>query len=59
MGIEPENLPEEAKKIYEEEIKKASSEGIVSSVISGRDVDFSQLKPRGHYTRSEELKKYF
>lgn len=59
LGEEPENLPEEAKKIYEEEIKKASSEGIVSSVISGRDVDFSQLKPRGHYTRSEELKKYF
>lgn len=59
LGEEPENLPEEAKKIYEEEIKKASSEGIVSSAISGRDVDFSQLKPRGHYTRSEELKKYF
>ena len=59
LGEEPENLPEEAKKIYEEEIKKASSEGIVSSVISRRDVDFSQLKPRGHYTRSEELKKYF
>lgn len=59
LGEEPENLPGKAKKIYEEEIKKASSEGIVSSAISGRDVDFSQLKPRGHYTRSEELKKYF
>ena len=59
LGIEPENLPEEAKKIYEEEIKKASSEEIASSAITGRDVDFSQLKPRGHYTRSEELKKYF
>lgn len=59
LGEEPENLPEEAKKIYEEEIKKASLEEIVSSAISGRDVDYSQLKPRGHYTRSEELKKYF
>lgn len=59
LGIEPENLPEEAKKIYEEEIKKANSEEIASSAITGRDVDFSQLKPRGHYTRSEELKKYF
>lgn len=59
LGEEPENLPEEAKKIYEEEIKKASSEEIVSSAISGKDVDFSQLKPRGHYNRSEELKKYF
>ena len=59
LGIEPENLPEEAKKIYEEEIKKASSEEIASSAITGRDVDFSQLKPRGHYTRSEDLKRYF
>lgn len=59
LGQEPENLPEEAKKIYEEEIKKASSEEIASSSISGRDVDYSQLKARGHYTRSEELKKYF
>lgn len=59
LGAEPENLPEEAKKIYEEEIKNASSEEIASSSISGKDVDFSQLKPRGHYTRSEELKKYF
>ena len=59
LGIEPENLPEEAKKIYEEEIKKASSEEIASSAITGRDVDFSQIKPRGHYTRSEDLKKYF
>ena len=59
LGIEPENLPEEAKQIYEEEIKKASTEEITSSAISGRNVDFSQLKPRGHYTRSEELKKYF
>lgn len=59
LGLEPENLPEEAKKIYEEEIKNASSEEIASSSISGKDVDFSQLKPRGHYTRSEELKKYF
>lgn len=59
LGIEPENLPEEAKQIYEEEIKKASTEEITSSSVSGRDVDFSQLKPRGHYTRSEELKKYF
>ena len=59
LGEEPENLPEEAKKIYEEEIKNARSEEIASSAISGRDVDYSQIKPRGHYTRSEELKKYF
>lgn len=59
LGEEPENLPEEAKALVDEEMKNVSQEGVSKSVISGRDVDFSQLKPRGHYTRSEELKKYF
>lgn len=59
LGEEPENLPEEAKTLVDEEMKNVSQEGVTKSVISGRDVDFSQLKPRGHYTRSEELKKYF
>lgn len=59
LGIEPENLPEEAKTLLDEEMKNVSQEGVSKSVISGRDVDYSQLKPRGHYTRSEELKKYF
>ncbi len=26
---------------------------------SWKDIDFSQFKPRGHYTKSEELKQYF
>ncbi|MBS6719701.1 MAG: DUF3160 domain-containing protein [Peptoniphilus harei] len=59
LGIEPENLPEEAKNLVDEEMKNVSQEGVSKSVISGRNVDYSQLKPRGHYTRSEELKKYF
>ena len=59
LGEEPENLPEEAKTLVDEEMKNVSQEGVTKSVISGRNVDFSQLKPRGHYTRSEELKKYF
>ena len=59
LGEEPENLPEEAKALVDEEMKNVSQEGVTKSAISGRDVDFSQLKPRGHYTRSEELKKYF
>ncbi len=59
LGLEPENLPEEAKALVDEEMKNVSQEGVTKSVISGRDVDYSQLKPRGHYTRSEELKKYF
>nr|WP_311565282.1 DUF3160 domain-containing protein [Peptoniphilus grossensis] len=59
LGEEPENLPEEAKTLVDEEMKNVSQEGVTKSVISGRDLDYSQLKPRGHYTRSEELKKYF
>lgn len=59
LGLEPENLPEEAKNLLDEEMKNVSQEGVLRSPISGRDIDYSQLKPRGHYTRSEELKKYF
>ena len=59
LGEEPENLPGKAKELVDEEMKNVSQEGVTKSVISGRNVDFSQLKPRGHYTRSEELKKYF
>ena len=59
LGEEPENLPGKAKELVDEEMKNVSQEGVSTSVISGRDVDYSQLKPRGHYTRSEELKKYF
>lgn len=59
LGLEPENLPEEAKTLVDEEMKNVSQEGVLRSPISGRDIDYSQLKPRGHYTRSEELKKYF
>lgn len=27
--------------------------------VTARDIDFSQFTPRGHYTRSEDLKQYF
>jgi hypothetical protein len=33
--------------------------GIATSAILGYVEDFSQYKPRGHYTRSEKLKRYF
>ncbi|WP_019138452.1 DUF3160 domain-containing protein [Peptoniphilus timonensis] len=59
LGSEPENLPGKAKELVDEEMKNVSQEEVWSSNISGRDVDYSQIKPRGHYTRSEELKKYF
>ncbi len=33
--------------------------GFAESPIFGRDEDYSQYQPRGHYTRSERLKNYF
>ena len=59
LGSEPENLPGKAKELVDEEMKNVSQGEVWPSNISGRNVDYSQLKPRGHYTRSEELKKYF
>lgn len=37
------------------------AEGAVPTTLFGvkREVDFSQFTPRGHYTQSEELKRYF
>ncbi|MHB9114490.1 MAG: DUF3160 domain-containing protein [Thermoleophilia bacterium] len=33
--------------------------GLQTSPILGYDEDYTQYKPRGHYTRSEQLKRYF
>jgi len=33
--------------------------GFQESPLFGFDMDYSQYKPRGHYTRSEELEKFF
>ncbi len=59
LGSEPENLPGKAKELVDEEMKNVSQGEVWPSNINERNVDYSQLKPRGHYTRSEELKKYF
>ncbi len=32
---------------------------VLSPLFSAYDEDYSQYKPRGHYTKTEELKKYF
>ncbi len=55
--IFPINEDEVAKIIKFVNSEKKVTEKIFSS--SHREFDFSQLKPRGHYTRSYELKKYF
>lgn len=53
------SIPEEAKELVNSEIASAESQEVGQSVIADKEVDFSQLIPRGHYTRSEELEKYF
>jgi len=36
-----------------------AADGLADSPILGYKEDYSQYKPRGHYTRSEQLKRYF
>ena len=57
----PNNVPEEAKIIAEGELEKINShEGFnASSLYPYYDLDYSQFTPRGHYTRSEDLTRYF
>lgn len=56
----PENIPVEAKQLAEKEFKLITAEsGFIESPIFGYDLDYSQYKPRGHYTRSEDFQRYF
>jgi len=57
LGTPP---PDEVKAMAEADLAKiqAHQERDVSATL-GHKVDFSQFVPRGHYTRSEKLKKYF
>ena len=45
--------------IFSEEKKKIDSENGNPSFIPNQFVDYGELKPRGHYTKSNKLKKYF
>lgn len=52
--------PQSAKVMVNGDLALISSHGgRTKSNIIGVEVDFSQFIPRGHYTRSEKLKKYF
>ncbi len=56
----PINMPREARKMAEQEIQKINSaQGIQHSSIFPYELDYSQFKPRGHYTRQPELERYF
>ena len=57
----PNGLPEEAKRLAEAELEKINNhEGFDESALYPYyDLDYSQFTPRGHYTRSEDLTRYF
>jgi hypothetical protein len=43
-----------------EEIKRITdAKGFAPSLITGADTDYSQYRPRGHYTLTPELQRYF
>ena len=53
-------LPADMEKAVKEELKSIdSASGRSESAIFGFDIDYTQFIPRGHYTRTEELKNYF
>lgn len=52
--------PSSVAEMAQTDLKKIDAhEGRDFSTIMGLKIDFSQFVPRGHYTRSEKLKKYF
>ncbi|MDO5040476.1 MAG: DUF3160 domain-containing protein [Peptoniphilus sp.] len=55
----PENMPEEAYILARGEVEKINSHSGSKSEILETILDYSQFKPRGHYTKSETLQKYF
>lgn len=61
LGMElPSELPEKAKQLALQEYELVKSQrGYMQSAIFPFELDYSQYKPRGHYTRNDELKNYF
>ncbi|MFY0652295.1 MAG: DUF3160 domain-containing protein [Cyclobacteriaceae bacterium] len=52
-------VPDLYKKIYELEEDRIQAESGVPVFIQSEEVNYQELKPRGHYTKSEQLKRYF
>ncbi len=56
----PSDFPVEMKALVEEEMLFVNEAlGIQLSPLFGYEIDYSLLTPRGHYTRSEDLTRYF
>lgn len=59
-GTLPEGFPGEVRALVENETALLdAADGRHPSPLFGYEIDYSLFTPRGHYTRSEELKKYF
>lgn len=56
----PDGVPEEAKNLALEELEKIEEHGgFQKSSLFPYDLDYSQFTTRGHYTRSDDLGRYF
>ena len=56
----PDDIPKEAADLAKAEYKLILGEaGFIKSKIFPYDLDYSQYKPRGHYTRNDDFKRYF
>ncbi len=56
----PDNMPDEAKNTADAEYKKVLAEGgFEESSIFPFELDYSQYKPRGHYTRNHDFERFF
>lgn len=59
LGLDFEDIPKELDEIVNGEMENVTNKIPATSFITGKNVDYSQLTTRGHYTRGEELERYF
>ena len=52
-------VPSEVRDLADKELDNIKAEGNDVSNITGAQIDYSQFKVRGNYTKNENLKKYF
>lgn len=52
-------VPSEVRDLADKELENIKAEGNAVSNITGNEIDYSQFKVRGNYTKNENLKKYF
>ena len=52
-------VPSEVRDLADKELENIKAEVNAVSNITGEEIDYSQFKARGNYTKNENLKKYF